>query len=158
MLELGMRVTINSDDPAYFGGYIEENFLLVEINLKLGPEGSTALSKNAIEASWLPRTQGWIPRSSGCASRCLRVIRGRPRSGRKTVWPLDIHRRGSEVVLTARKPEPLQKVADEVRREHAVEVRTLPLDLTAADMLSRDRDVTNDVAVGCSSTMRALTA
>jgi adenosine deaminase len=55
MLELGMRVTINSDDPAYFGGYIEENFVLVESNLALGPEGLATLSKNAIEASWLPR-------------------------------------------------------------------------------------------------------
>jgi adenosine deaminase len=55
MLELGMRVTINSDDPAYFGGYIEENFALVETNLKLGPEGLAVLSKNAIEAAWLPR-------------------------------------------------------------------------------------------------------
>jgi adenosine deaminase len=55
MLELGMRVTINSDDPAYFGGYIEENFLLVESNLRLGPRGVAALSKNAIEAAWLPR-------------------------------------------------------------------------------------------------------
>jgi adenosine deaminase len=55
MLDLGVRVTINSDDPAYFGGYIEENFALVESNLKLGPPGLAALSKNAIEASWLPR-------------------------------------------------------------------------------------------------------
>jgi adenosine deaminase len=50
-----MRVTINSDDPAYFGGYIEENLALVQANLELGPEGLAALSKNAIEASWLPR-------------------------------------------------------------------------------------------------------
>ena len=56
MLELGMRVTVNSDDPAYFGGYIEENFVLVEKSLALGPHGLAALSKNAIEAAWLPRT------------------------------------------------------------------------------------------------------
>jgi adenosine deaminase len=55
MLDLGLRVTINSDDPAYFGGYIEENFALVEARLNLGPSGLTTLSKNAIEASWLPR-------------------------------------------------------------------------------------------------------
>jgi len=55
MLELGMRVTINSDDPAYFGGYIEENLILVQANLELNPEGLAALSRNAIEASWLPR-------------------------------------------------------------------------------------------------------
>jgi adenosine deaminase len=55
MLERGMRVTINSDDPAYFGGYIEENFALVQSNLQLGPERLAALSVNAIEAAWLPR-------------------------------------------------------------------------------------------------------
>ena len=55
MLDLGMRVTINSDDPAYFGGYIEENFALVQRNLGLGPEGLATLSRNAFEAAWLPR-------------------------------------------------------------------------------------------------------
>ena len=55
MLELGMRVTVNSDDPAYFGGYIEENFALVQAKLGLGPAGLSALSRNAFEAAWLPR-------------------------------------------------------------------------------------------------------
>ncbi len=55
ILDLWLRVTINPDDPAYFGGYIEENFALVEARLKVGPIGLSTLSKNAIEASWLPR-------------------------------------------------------------------------------------------------------
>lgn len=55
MMELGMRVTINSDDPAYFAGYIEENFALVQKDLDLGPEGLASLSRNAFEAAWLPR-------------------------------------------------------------------------------------------------------
>ena len=55
MMELGMRVTINSDDPAYFGGYLEENFTLVQRELDLGPDGLAALSRNAFEAAWLPR-------------------------------------------------------------------------------------------------------
>ncbi len=55
MLELGLRVTVNSDDPAYFGGYIEENFALVQEQLGLGPAGLTTLSRNAFEAAWLPR-------------------------------------------------------------------------------------------------------
>ena len=55
MLELGMRVTVNSDDPAYFAGYIEENFALVEDKLGLGRDGLTTLSRNAFEAAWLPR-------------------------------------------------------------------------------------------------------
>ena len=55
MLELGMRVTVNSDDPAYFAGYIEENFALVQRDLDLGVEGLATLSRNAFEAAWLPR-------------------------------------------------------------------------------------------------------
>ena len=55
LLDLGVRVTINSDDPAYFGGYIEENFALVEERLRLGREGLANLSRNAFEAAWLPR-------------------------------------------------------------------------------------------------------
>jgi len=55
MLDLGLRVTINSDDPAYFAGYIEENFTLVQEKLDLGPAGLTQLSRNAFEAAWLPR-------------------------------------------------------------------------------------------------------
>jgi adenosine deaminase len=56
MMDLGMRVTINSDDPAYFGGYLEENFTLVQRELDLGPEGLAVLSRNAFEAAWLPRS------------------------------------------------------------------------------------------------------
>jgi adenosine deaminase len=55
MMDLGLRVTINSDDPAYFGGYIAENFALVQHDLGLGPEGLATLSRNAFEAAWLPR-------------------------------------------------------------------------------------------------------
>jgi adenosine deaminase len=55
MLELGMRVTVNSDDPAYFGGYIEENFDLVQEKLGLGRKGLATLTRNAFEAAWLPR-------------------------------------------------------------------------------------------------------
>ena len=55
MLDLGLRVTVNSDDPAYFAGYIEENFALVQRDLALGKAGLAQLSKNAFEAAWLPR-------------------------------------------------------------------------------------------------------
>ena len=56
MLEMGLRVTVNSDDPAYFAGYIEENFALVQEKLGLGPAALAALSRNAFEAAWLPRS------------------------------------------------------------------------------------------------------
>jgi adenosine deaminase len=55
MMDLGMRVTINSDDPAYFAGYIEENYALVQAKLGLDAEGLATLSRNAFEAAWLPR-------------------------------------------------------------------------------------------------------
>jgi adenosine deaminase len=54
MLDLGLRVTINSDDPAYFGGYIEENFARVQRQLDLGPAELVRLSRNAFDAAWLP--------------------------------------------------------------------------------------------------------
>jgi adenosine deaminase len=56
MLDSGMRVTINSDDPAYFDGYITENFELVQRELGLGEAELKRLSSNAFESAWLPRT------------------------------------------------------------------------------------------------------
>jgi adenosine deaminase len=56
MLERGMRVTVNSDDPAYFGGYMTENFALVQRELGLGADALKQFSRNAFEAAWLPRT------------------------------------------------------------------------------------------------------
>jgi adenosine deaminase len=55
MLDLGMRVTVNSDDPAYFAGYISENFALVHEAGGIGREGLAQLSRNAFESAWLPR-------------------------------------------------------------------------------------------------------
>jgi adenosine deaminase len=55
MLELGLNVTVNSDDPAYFGGYMTENLLAVEREAGIGVEGLMQLSRNAIEVAWLPR-------------------------------------------------------------------------------------------------------
>jgi adenosine deaminase len=57
MLDLGLKVTVNSDDPAYFGGYIEENFALVQRDLDLGREGLATLTRNAFEVAWLPRAE-----------------------------------------------------------------------------------------------------
>lgn len=53
MLDLGLHVTINSDDPAYFGGYITENFLSVQKEFNLNKQDLLTLSMNAIEASFL---------------------------------------------------------------------------------------------------------
>jgi len=55
---------------------------------------------------------------------------------------------GINVVLVARKPEPLEAVAASVRAKTGVEVRTLSLDLARDDMLDRIREVTDDVDIG----------
>jgi adenosine deaminase len=54
LLERGLVVTINSDDPAYFGGYIGDNFRAVRDGLKLTDEQVAAIAANSIEASFAP--------------------------------------------------------------------------------------------------------
>jgi adenosine deaminase len=53
LLAAGVCVTINSDDPAYFGGYLGENFRAIAAALPLGPAELVQLARNAVEASWL---------------------------------------------------------------------------------------------------------
>jgi short-subunit dehydrogenase len=55
---------------------------------------------------------------------------------------------GINIVLVARKVEPLEEVAAGLRARCGIEVRTLSLDLTADDMLDRLRTVTDDIEVG----------
>ncbi len=53
MLDLGLFVTVNSDDPAYFGGYINENYLAVAEALHLDRETLAQLARNSFAASLL---------------------------------------------------------------------------------------------------------
>ena len=53
LLDLGVRVTINSDDPAYFGGYMNENFIATQAGLNLSKEDLYRISRNTIEASFI---------------------------------------------------------------------------------------------------------
>ena len=53
MLDLGLCVTVNSDDPAYFGGYIDENFQAVREGLDLSRDDLYRLVKNSFQASFL---------------------------------------------------------------------------------------------------------
>ncbi len=53
LMDRGLLVTVNSDDPAYFGGYINENFLAVAEGLNLSREDLCQLAKNSIKASLL---------------------------------------------------------------------------------------------------------
>ena len=57
LLERGIRVTINSDDPAYFGGYIEENYLAVEQALGLSRQQLAQAAKNSFTASFLSEAE-----------------------------------------------------------------------------------------------------
>ncbi len=55
MLENNLLVTINSDDPSYFGGYLEENFNAIEEALSLGQEQIIQLIKNGFIGSFLAK-------------------------------------------------------------------------------------------------------
>ncbi len=62
MLGRGVKVTINSDDPAYFGGYINQNFEETALALNLGRDEIILLAINSFEASFLDKNQKekWI--------------------------------------------------------------------------------------------------
>ncbi len=57
LMDRGLLVTVNSDDPAYFGGYINENYLAVAEGLNLSREDLCQLAKNSIKASLLPEKE-----------------------------------------------------------------------------------------------------
>ena len=53
LLERGLKVNVNSDDPSYFGGYVAENYLAVHRALGLTKEQVILLARNSFEASFL---------------------------------------------------------------------------------------------------------
>ncbi len=53
MMDKNILVTVNSDDPAYFGGYMNENYLGIANALNLSKQQITTLVKNSFKASWL---------------------------------------------------------------------------------------------------------
>ncbi len=53
LLDRGLLVTINSDDPPYFGGYVEENFRGVVETFGLGMGDVAQLARNSFVASFL---------------------------------------------------------------------------------------------------------
>jgi adenine deaminase len=55
MLDLGLRATCNSDDPAYFGGYIAENFIRTAEAVNLSRADVIQLAKNSFTGSFLDR-------------------------------------------------------------------------------------------------------
>jgi len=57
MLEAGIVATINSDDPAYFGGYINENFTQTFAALQLGSQQAYQLALNSFHASFIDASE-----------------------------------------------------------------------------------------------------
>jgi adenosine deaminase len=53
MLDAGLVATVNSDDPAYFGGYAGDNYAAVAEALDLPPSALTTLARNSFEASFI---------------------------------------------------------------------------------------------------------
>jgi adenosine deaminase len=54
LLDAGLHVTVNSDDPAYFDGYLAANYAAVQRALDLTRDDIAALARNSVTASWLP--------------------------------------------------------------------------------------------------------
>jgi adenosine deaminase len=57
LLERGLCVTVNSDDPAYFGGYLLENFEAIEQGLGLTQAELVTLARNSFEAAFLEASE-----------------------------------------------------------------------------------------------------
>jgi len=53
MLDAGLVATVNSDDPAYFGGYVNANYRAVQAALGLGRDDLARLARNSFEAAFL---------------------------------------------------------------------------------------------------------
>jgi adenosine deaminase len=57
LMAAGLRITVNSDDPAYFGGYVNENYRAVQRALGLSREELRRLAKASFLASFLPEAE-----------------------------------------------------------------------------------------------------
>jgi adenosine deaminase len=70
LLDRGLRITLNSDDPAYFGGYIEENVLAAQRALDLTRDDLVQCARNSFIASFLPEAQKaqWLARVDAYAA------------------------------------------------------------------------------------------
>ena len=53
----GVKVSINSDDPAYFGGYIGDNYLALAERFDLGRADLERIARNSIDIAWIPDEQ-----------------------------------------------------------------------------------------------------
>jgi adenosine deaminase len=74
LLDAGLCVSIHSDDPAYFGGYILENFVQTFEALNLGPEHAVQLARNSFEASFVDPSlrEHWLSELDLCHQNWLK--------------------------------------------------------------------------------------
>ena len=68
LLEAGLMVTVNSDDPAYFGGYLNDNFTQLFAATGMGAEQAYALAANSFSASFAEpqQRQAWLRQLQQC--------------------------------------------------------------------------------------------
>jgi adenosine deaminase len=57
MLARGLRVSVHSDDPAYFGGYVDDNVDSIRTHLGLGSAELETLARNAVDAAFVDETR-----------------------------------------------------------------------------------------------------
>ena len=57
MLQAGLKATMNSDDPAYFGGYMNENYLQLTEALNLSRDEIATLARNGFAAAFISDEQ-----------------------------------------------------------------------------------------------------
>ena len=71
MLDQGLCVMINSDDPAYFGGYLNENYLQTFAALNLNAKHAYQLARNSFEASFVAQEQKavWYQQLDACLAK-----------------------------------------------------------------------------------------
>jgi adenine deaminase len=57
MMEKGLHVTLNSDDPAYFGGYVGDNYRAMQTALGLSRDELVGIARNGFVASIMPEAE-----------------------------------------------------------------------------------------------------
>ena len=76
LMEAGLCVTVNSDDPSYFGGYVNDNYLACQQALGLGRDEIVSLARNSFEAAFITPQQrstalsaidAWVTHGAGQA-------------------------------------------------------------------------------------------
>ena len=70
LLAQGVKVTLNSDDPAYFGGYMNDNIRAVQAAFHFDAATWYRLARNSFEASFASDAEksGWIARLDACVA------------------------------------------------------------------------------------------